>query len=132
MFATFLSTARSSRRAVGALLVSVVVLVGACGGSETLRADAGDDFSTSVGVAPEFDGCGSEGDIVNYSWTITSAPDSMASDVGKSLRDVASGCSFSLESAMLAEEVGSWTIELRVTDADGATNADTVNVDVTG
>ena len=114
------------------ILAVVVGLAAACGGSDSLRADAGDDFSTPVGVAPTFDGCGSDGDIVNYSWTISAAPESMATDVGKSLRDVTSGCSFELESAMLAEEVGSWTIELVVTDADGNTSSDNVTVDVTG
>lgn len=99
----------------------------ACGGSD-LSADAGQDFSVSVGESPNFDGCGSSGDIANYAWAILEAPGKMADDVGKPLREFDSICSFDLEAAMIADEVGTWVIELTVTDSDGSTKTDTVSV----
>ena len=116
---------------VAAVAALAGVLV-ACGDDDNddLRADAGEDFSTPVGSSPLFDGCSSTGSITNYAWAIVEAPDDMSSDVGKSLRDVAQECSFELEAAMLAEEVGMWTIELVVTGEDGSTSSDTVRVDV--
>ena len=65
-----------------------------------------------------FDGCGSEGDITNYQWTIIEAPDAQSDAVGKPLRTEMDDCSFELESAMIIDDVGEWTIELVVTDGD--------------
>jgi hypothetical protein len=115
-----------------AILVSMFVLVAACGGDDDLLADAGSDLDTPVGVSPTFDGCSSEGDIVNFAWSIVEAPESMQSDIGKSIRDESGDCSFELESAMLAEEVGDWVVELVVTDSSGNTSADRVEIRVIG
>jgi hypothetical protein len=111
--------------------VAVVALLGACGGDDELAADAGEDFSVAVGESPTFDGCGSSGEIVNYRWKILEAPPTMADDAGKVIEEVDPDCSFTLDAAMIAEEEGSWVIELTVTDAGGATSTDTVAVEVT-
>ena len=119
------------RRSLTASLACLGLVVAGCGDDDdTLEADAGDDFSVTVGEAPDFDGCGSSGDIVNYEWVIIEAPSSMTDDVGKPLREVDDQCSFTLESAMVVDEVGGWVIELTVTDAGGASSTDSVQVDV--
>lgn len=93
-----------------------------------LAADAGEDITVAVGESPTFDGCGSTGDITNYRWTILEAPEAMADDAGKVIAESAPDCAFTLEAAMLAEEAGTWVIELAVTDAGGAERTDTVTV----
>lgn len=103
-----------------------------CGTSDSLEADAGPDFDVAVGESPTFDGCGSSGDIVNYQWVIRGAPPDMADDEGKDIREAESACSFTLEASMLADEVGAWTIELTVSDADGNDATDEVVVNVVG
>lgn len=109
--------------ATGALLMA---LIAGCGSSAP-SADAGSDFSISVGQAPTFDGCGSSGDSLSYSWTIVGAPSDMADDVGKALREPESACSFTLESEMVVADEGVWEIELTVTDG---TDSSTDRVEV--
>ena len=117
-------------RRTAAVLLCVAFLAAGCSGGDALTADAGEDFTVGVGDVPSFDGCGSSGEVANYQWTILEAPADMASDAGKVLRGVLSDCSFSLENSMVTDEVGSWTIELIVTDADGNSSSDTVRVDI--
>ena len=112
------------------LLLLLLVALAACGGDDELKADAGSDVSVVVAESPTFDGCGSNGNISNYQWMIIEAPTDMQKDVGKLIREFETECSFTLEAAMLAEEAGSWVVELTVSDADGATSADTVGVQV--
>lgn len=115
-------------------VVGVVVccMAGAgCGGNTSLSADAGEDFSVAIGEAPEFDGCESLGEISDYRWVITEAPESMAADIGKEIRSSMDQCSFTLESSMVTEDTGSWVIELTVEDADGEVSTDAVTVTVT-
>lgn len=116
---------------INKLIVAGVFLLAAGCGTSGLSADAGSDFSVTVGEAPEFDGCDSSGDITNYQWVIREAPADMADDVGKSIRESMDDCTFTLEAEMLATEVGSWEIELVVTDTDDNTSSDRVTVDVT-
>lgn len=120
-----------SLRIVSAIVVGLVLVAGACGNGSDLRADAGADFSIGVGQSPTFDGCGSQGQIQNYKWAITDAPDFMASNSGKMIREIDSACSFTLVAAMDLQEVGTWTVELIVTDAASGTSSDTVSVEVT-
>lgn len=109
----------------------VLGLLAACGGSNaSLQANAGTDFSVTVGEAPMFDGCASTGEIANYKWTIVSAPDKMSQDAGKVIREVDANCSFTLGAAMGVDEVGPWVIELEVRDAGGNTSTDEVQVEV--
>lgn len=109
----------------------VLGLLAACGGSNApLQANAGTDFSVTVGEAPMFDGCASTGEIANYKWTIVSAPDKMSQDAGKVIREVDANCSFTLGAAMGVDEVGPWVIELEVRDAGGNTSTDEVQVEV--
>ena len=117
------------RRLLIALLV-IASIAAACGDDSTLAADAGTDFSITVGDAPEFDGCDSTGDIDNYAWQIVEAPPDMADDTGKFLRETSTDCSFVLESTMVVADVGTWVIELTVTDDSGDTAVDRVTVTV--
>jgi hypothetical protein len=112
-------------------VLSVALVAAACSSGDALEADAGPDFTIAVGDAPSFDGCASSGEVANYQWVILEAPADMASDVGKELRGVLTECSFSLENSMVIDEVGSWTIELLVTDSDGNSSSDSVQVDIT-
>jgi hypothetical protein len=111
-------------------LLAAALWLAACGG-ERLAANAGADFSVKMGESPRFDGCASTGAIVNYKWTILAAPEAMAKDAGKVIREVDPNCSFTLEAKMGVDEAGEWVIELEVRDAQGNTAADTVTVTVT-
>ena len=111
--------------AIGLLLA----LVGACS-SGGLNADAGTDFAINVGDTPTFDGCDSTGEIQNYAWVIIEAPDVMAGDQSKIIRETDPVCSFTLDAAMVSQEVGDWVVELTITDDAGNTDSDTVRVEV--
>ncbi len=116
-----------------ALWIVILAVAVGCGGGAGggLKADAGADFSAAVGQSPKFDGCASTGAIVNYKWTIVTAPSGMAKDAGKVIREIDPNCSFTLEAEMGLEEMGGWVIQLEVRDANGNTATDTVNVTVT-
>ena len=116
------------KRLIGLGLLALVLV--ACGGSAALNADAGADFVVPMGEAPSFDGCASQGDIVNYNWRIVSTPDEMSDDAGKPLRESDTKCSFTLDAAMAISDVGVWLIELEVRDAAGNTATDQVRVTV--
>lgn len=105
-------------------------LVACQGSSEPPQAEAGQDFSVIVGEQPTFDGCGSTGEMINYKWTIISAPEQLADDAGKVIRETDPNCSFTLGAAMGVDEVGEWVIELEVQDEAGNTSTDTVTVTV--
>lgn len=115
---------------VGLTLLTLGILVG-CQSSAPLQANAGADFGLKVGESPTFDGCASIGEIVNYKWTIISAPDKMSDDAGKAIREIDRNCSFTLGAEMGVDEVGEWVIELEVRDTEGNTSTDTVRVEVT-
>jgi hypothetical protein len=95
-----------------------------------LKAHAGEDFAIQVGESPTFDGCNSVGNITNYKWWITEAPENMAEYDGKVIREVDPNCSFTLTTSMLADDVGMWEIELMVSDAKNRISRDSVQVDV--
>ena len=120
----------SGHRFSGAAMALAVLAVGACG-SGGLKADAGPDISVGVGGSPTFDGCASEGEPTLYNWTIVEAPDEMAGDAGKVIQWNDPGCSFTLEASMLAQEVGTWVIDLTVIDEEGDSSSDTFAIEVT-
>ena len=84
----------------------------------------------AVGEAPVFDGCGSEGESLSYAWTIVEAPSDMSDDVGKVIRESQTECSFTLESNMVVADMGTWVVELTVTDGVNS-SSDQVTVAVT-
>ena len=102
------------RRRSLSLAAAAGLALAACSGGSGVVADAGTDFTVAVGEAPVFDGCGSTGDIANFEWTIVTAP--TEEDGGKALRTEMNDCDFILESAMIVDDVGEWTIELSVSD----------------
>ena len=108
-------------------LAAVAALGLAACGDGGLSADAGDDFEVAIGEPPVFDGCESSGDNLIYTWTIVEAPADMADDTGKVIRESISDCSFTLESDMEVADLGTWVIELSVTDGDD-TETDQVTV----
>jgi len=115
------------------VLVTIAIIAAGCGSTtDSVRADAGNNFNVAVGQSPQFDGCGSDGDIENYQWTIRDTPTDMADDIDKVLRETGSDCTFDLETPMIVDELGEWTIELEVRDPDGNSSRDTVVVTVTG
>ncbi len=103
-------------RRFAAMTFATALAITACGGGGDITADAGEDFSVPVGEAPVFDGCGSSGELSNYQWTIIEAPEGNADDNGKALRTTMDSCNFELETAMVVDDIGEWTIELAVTD----------------
>ncbi len=118
-------------RSLALLLVITAILATACAGSgESLKADAGEDFSVQIGEHPRFDGCDSTGEIVNYKWTILSAPDKMQEDAGKVIREIDSECTFTLDAEMVVDEVGEWEVQLEIAGADGKKDSDTLLVTV--
>lgn len=94
-----------------------------------ITANAGEDFEVIVGDTPTFDACNSTGAINNYAWTILSAPEPVADDAGKVIRETESNCRFTLEDAMVIEEVGEWVIQLEASNSDN-TETDTVTITV--
>lgn len=112
-------------------MVLALLAVGACGSGGGLKADAGPDISVGVGGSPTFDGYASEGEPTLYNWTIVEAPDEMAGDAGKVIQWNDPGCSFTLEASMLAQEVGTWVIDLTVIDEEGDSSSDTFAIEVT-
>jgi hypothetical protein len=125
-------TMRSRQQLAVVVLALALFGLAGCGDDDSLKADAGDDFSVDVGTAPAFDGCSSSGDIANYQWVIRETPADVSDDVDKPIRDSSADCSFTLEESMAVNEVGDWVIELTVTDAGGDSSSDTVTVTVTG
>jgi len=111
--------------------LTLLLFVVACQSGSTLQANAGSDFTLTAGESPTFDGCASTGEIVNYRWQIITAPDARSDDADKMIREIDPNCSFTLETAMVVEEVGEWLIELQVRDADGNSSTDTLRVTVT-
>ncbi|NDJ61363.1 MAG: hypothetical protein GYB67_09570 [Chloroflexi bacterium] len=95
-----------------------------------VTAAAGDDKTIIVGEVPAFDACASTGAIVNYRWVILDAPDHVPGDDGKVIREIMPDCSFDLENEMLFSDVGTWLLELEVTDEAGNIDSDTVEVTV--
>ncbi len=123
----------TSRQQLAAVVFALALFgLAGCGDDDSLKADAGDDFSVDVGAPPAFDGCSSTGDIVNYQWVIRQTPADMSDDVDKPIRDSSADCSFTLEESMAVNEIGNWVVELTVTDAGGDSSSDTVTVTVTG
>ena len=104
---------------IGLVIALFAVACSSGDSTSALEADAGADFEVEVGIAPVFDGCDTTGDATNFAWTIIEAPDSVGDDSGKVLREVESDCSFQLESAMVIDDVGAWTIELTASGEDG-------------
>ncbi|MGB9299682.1 MAG: PKD domain-containing protein [Anaerolineae bacterium] len=90
-------------------------------------ADAGPDIIVHLGETVSFDGSLSVdldgGKIVYYHWSIRAAPEGLQDEVGRVLQegDVAV---YTTDLAMSEDNLGQWTIELRVTDDEGQSATD--------
>lgn len=115
------------------VVMLVALILNACNGAGRAgpTADAGEDFTIAVGERPRFDACASSGDVANYKWMILSAPETMEEDAGKVIRETEPECAFTLEAQMGVDEIGTWQIQLEVSDAAGNVDTDTVTVTVT-
>lgn len=120
----------SSQRLVKIFMLAIGLLLVGCVADQVLKADAGPDFTLSIGESPTFNGCASAGNITNFQWKILEAPEAMAEDNGKVIKEMYADCAYTLETEMGFEEMGIWIIELEVTDDQGATAVDTVAIDV--
>ena len=112
------------------LIVLLVFLVACSGSTDSLNANAGNDYEIKMGEQPRFDGCASTGNIENYQWKILTAPDKMSEDAGKVIREIEPNCAFTLDAEMGVDELGVWEIQLEVQDALGNKAVDTVSVTV--
>ncbi len=91
-------------------------------------AKAGPDVVAHVGERWLCDGSSSvdldAGKIVYYQWRVTAAPEGREDEVGRILREGpdATTCPSGILSS--SEDLGEWTIELRVTDDEGQSATD--------
>ena len=97
-------------------------------------ANAGPDIIAHVGETASFDGSLSVdldgGKIVYYHWSITAAPEGRQDEVGRVLQQGQDAAVWTTESALANEDVGEWTIELRVTDDEGQSATDEMTLTV--
>ncbi|WP_267639219.1 PKD domain-containing protein [Haloarchaeobius amylolyticus] len=95
------------------------------GDNEPPLADAGLDQSATLGRTVELDGRGSldpDGTIESYQWTIQSPGG----------RTVTPACGSCAKTTFRANETGTFTVSLTVTDDDGSSSRDTLYVRVAG
>jgi hypothetical protein len=91
-------------------------------------ANAGSDVTAHVGEMVSFDGSSSVdldgGQIVYYRWSIKAAPEEHQDEVGRVLQEGQDAALCITDLAVNEDNLGQWTIELRVTDDEGQSATD--------
>jgi hypothetical protein len=91
-------------------------------------ADAGPDVAVHLGETVSLDGSSSidldGGDITYYRWSIRAAPEERQGELGKVLQEGEDAAVCTTDLAMSKDNVGQWTVELKVTDDEGQSATD--------
>ena len=97
-------------------------------------ANAGPDMRVRVGERVSYNGSQSVdldgGKIVYYHWSIRAAPEGRQDEVGRVLQEGQDATVCTTDLAMHEDNLGQWTIELRVTDDEGQSATDEMMVTV--
>lgn len=97
-------------------------------------ANAGPDVTVRIGERVSYDGSGSVdldgGRIAYYKWYITAAPEGQEHQVGQVLREGPDAATWTSDSPVGEQDLGEWTIELKVTDDEGQSATDDMTVKV--
>jgi hypothetical protein len=98
-------------------------------------ADAGPDATAHVGETVSLDGSSSTdldgGPILYYRWSIRFAPEERQDAVGRVLEEGQDAAVCTTDLALSEDNVGQWTVELKVTDDEGQSAIDEMVLTVT-
>jgi hypothetical protein len=98
------------------------------------RAYAGPDILVHVGEMVSYDGSLSVdldgGNIVYYQWRIAATPEGREDQTGRMLREGEDAAMWTTETPVHEEDLGAWTIELKVTDDEGQSATDDLTLTV--
>ena len=117
------------RRTLHLLMVVAAVLTGCALATKAPPvANAGPDVTVHVGETVSLDGSSSidldGGPIVYYHWSIRAAPEGRQDEVGRVLQEGQDAAVCTTDLAMNEDNLGQWTVELRVTDDEGQSATD--------
>jgi hypothetical protein len=121
------------RRNEGAILTTLIVFAGLLSGCALATkappmADAGPDVTVHLGDNVSLDGSSSTdldgGELTYYHWSIRFAPEELQDEVGRVLEEGPDAAVCTTDLALNKDNVGQWTIELKVTDDEGQSAID--------
>jgi hypothetical protein len=120
-------------RDLGPILTTFIVFAGLLAGCALATkapavANAGPDITVHLGETVSFDGFSSVdldgGSIVYYRWSIRATPEGRQDEAGRVLQEGPDAALCTTDLAMKEDNLGQWTIELRVTDDEGQSATD--------